>query len=87
MNIKLTCGAERLISGWPGDIPPTVEQLLYSVRYTHPQRMAGWCDETGQLRTSLTVFVNGQHTRYRQGLQTELQEGDEVYVIPLIAGG
>ena len=28
MNITLTCGSELLVAGWPGDIPPTVEQLL-----------------------------------------------------------
>jgi sulfur-carrier protein len=49
--------------------------------------IATWCDEQGQLRESLPVFVNGEHIRYRQGLQTELQAGDEVYVIPLVAGG
>jgi molybdopterin synthase sulfur carrier subunit len=87
MHIKLTCGCELLSAGWAGDVPPTVERLLSSVRNSHPQRHASWCDERGKVRTSLAVFVNGQHIRYRQGLQTELQEGDEVYVIPLIAGG
>ena len=87
MHIKLTCGSELLVAGWPGDVPPTVEQLLNSVRNNHPQLRASWCDEQGHVRTSLAVFVNGQHIRYRQGLQTELKEGDEVYVIPLIAGG
>jgi molybdopterin converting factor small subunit len=87
MHIKLTCGSELLIAGWAGDVPPTVEQLLNSVRNTHPQLRASWCDAQGHVRTSLPVFINGQHIRYRQGLQTELKEGDEVYVIPLIAGG
>jgi molybdopterin synthase sulfur carrier subunit len=87
MNIKLACGPEILISGWDGDIPPTIEQLLASAITTRPGLIATWCDEQGQLRESLPVFVNGDHIRYRQGLQTELQDGDEVYVIPLIAGG
>ena len=87
MNIKLTCGSEILVSGWSGEIPPTIVQLLNSVRNTHPQLCASWCDEQGQVRASLAVFVNGQHIRYRQGLQTKLEEGDAVYVIPLIAGG
>jgi molybdopterin converting factor small subunit len=46
-----------------------------------------WCDEQGRLRESLPVFVNGEHVRYRGGLQAELNDGDEVYIIPLIAGG
>jgi molybdopterin converting factor small subunit len=87
MNIKLTCGSEIVVSGWSGGIPPTVEQLLNFVRNTRPQLMASWCDEQGRLRESLPVFINGEHIRFRKGLQTELKEGDEVYVISLIAGG
>ncbi|MCU0561290.1 MAG: MoaD/ThiS family protein [Desulfobacterales bacterium] len=87
MNIKLVCGSETLLDSWPGEIPPTVEQLLNTVKKTHPQAAANWCDEKGRLRASLAVFINGEHIRYRQGLRTELKEADEVYVIALIAGG
>ena len=87
MDIKLTCGSELLIAGWPGEIPPTLEQLLAAAGTTRPEVAANWRDAQGRLRESLPVFINGEHIRYRQGLQTELKEGDEVYVIPLIAGG
>ena len=87
MNIKLTCGSELLIAGWPGDIPPTVEQLLAAVGTNRPEVVATWCDDQASLRESLPVFINGEHIRYRQGLETELKDGDEVYIIPLIAGG
>lgn len=87
MNIKLTCGSEIVASGWRGEIPPTIEQLLNTAHNTHPQLVASWCDEQGRLRGSLPVFVNGEHIRYRKGLQTELKDGDEVYIFPLIAGG
>jgi sulfur-carrier protein len=87
MNIKLTFGSEIVVSGWSGEMSPTVEQLLNSVGNTRPQLVASWCDERGRLRESLPVFINGEHIRFRQGLQTELKDEDEVYVIPLIAGG
>lgn len=87
MNIKLTCGSEILIAEWPGEIPPTVEQLLAAARTTRPEVVATWCDDQGTLRESLPVLINGEHIRYRKGIQTELKDGDEVYVIPLIAGG
>jgi molybdopterin converting factor small subunit len=87
MDIKLTCGPDLLFTGWPGDTPPTIEQLLFAAGTTRPELAAGWCDEQGKLRESLPVFVNGEHIRYRQGLQTALKDGDRVYVIPLIAGG
>jgi molybdopterin synthase sulfur carrier subunit len=87
MRMKLTCGSELIFSDWAGEPLPTVAKLLDRALSIHPHRAAGWYDEGGQLRQSLAVFVNGEHIRYRQGLQTELKDGDEVYVIPLIAGG
>ena len=87
MNIKLSCGSELLIADWPAETPPTVAQLLAAVGTTRPEVAATWCDGQARLRESLPVFINGEHIRYRQGLQTELQNGDEVYVIPLVAGG
>lgn len=87
MKIKLPHGSELLLSDWTNGPSATVAKLLNHVHRTRPQLTAGWCDEKGQLRNNLAVFVNGEHIRYRQGLQTELQDGDEVYVIPLIAGG
>jgi molybdopterin converting factor small subunit len=87
MNIKLTCGSELITSVWSGEFPPTIEQLLKLAKKTHPQPVASWFDAQGRVRTSLTVFVNGENIRYRQGLQTELKDGDKVHVIPLIAGG
>jgi molybdopterin converting factor small subunit len=87
MKIKLTQGSELLFSDCLGEPLSTVEKLLHRVRRVHPQRTAGWCDESGRLRTTLAVFVNGEHIRYRRGLHTVLEDGDEVHVIPLIAGG
>ncbi len=87
MNIKFVCGSQLLPGSWSGEILPTVEQLLNSVKDTHPQLNANWYDEKGQLRSSLAVFINGEHIRYRKGLRTELKDGDEVYVIPFITGG
>jgi sulfur-carrier protein len=87
MNIKLSCGSELLIADWPEETPPTIAQLLAAAGTTRPGVVATWCDEQARLRESLPVFVNGEHIRYRQGLQTELKDGDAVYVIPLIAGG
>jgi molybdopterin converting factor small subunit len=87
MDIKLTCGSELLIAGWPGEIPPTIEHLLSAAVTARPELIASWGDAQGRLRESLPVFINGEHFRYRQGLRTELKDGDEVYVIPLIAGG
>ncbi len=81
MKIRLTQGSELLFSDHFGGPLPTVEKLLNRVCRVHPQQTAGWCDESGQLRRALAVFVNGEHIRYRQGFKTELKDGDDVHVI------
>jgi molybdopterin synthase sulfur carrier subunit len=44
-------------------------------------------DEAGTLRPRVSVYVNDRHVRYLQGMETRLQEGDEVYVMPIVMGG
>jgi molybdopterin synthase sulfur carrier subunit len=45
------------------------------------------CDESGDLRRFINVYVNQEDVRFLQGLQSSLKEGDEVSIVPAIAGG
>jgi len=45
------------------------------------------CDEAGQLRRFVNVYVNGEDVRFLQGLDTALNAGDEVSIVPAVAGG
>lgn len=45
------------------------------------------CDETGQLRRFVNVYVNGEDVRFQDGLHTALKPGDEVSIVPAVAGG
>ena len=64
-----------------------VRQVISSVKISHPEIYQRWCDADGNLRETLTMFVNGDHIRYRNGLETVVKEGDEIYIVPLITGG
>ena len=44
-------------------------------------------DDSGEIRRFINVFVNGEDVRHSQGLDTPVKDGDEVSVIPAIAGG
>jgi molybdopterin synthase sulfur carrier subunit len=44
-------------------------------------------DETGQLRRFVNVYVNGDDVRFINGLGTDLKDGDEVSIVPAVAGG
>ncbi len=45
------------------------------------------CDDHGQLRNFVNVYVNGEDVRFLQGLETPTSAGDEVSVVPAVAGG
>jgi MoaD family protein len=43
--------------------------------------------EDGGLRRFVNVFVSGEDIRFKEGLETELDDGDEVQILPAVAGG
>ena len=45
------------------------------------------CDETGNVRRFVNVYVNGDDIRFLQNLDTALKEGDNISIVPAIAGG
>jgi len=44
-------------------------------------------DEKGEVRRFVNVYVNEEDIRFLQNQQTPLKDGDEVSIIPAIAGG
>jgi sulfur-carrier protein len=44
-------------------------------------------DESGALRRFVNLYVNGEDVRFKNGLDTSLKSGDELSIIPAVAGG
>ncbi len=44
-------------------------------------------DEGGELRRFINIYVNGEDIRFLSGKATALKDGDEVSIVPAIAGG
>ncbi len=44
-------------------------------------------DETGKLRRFINIYVNDEDIRFLNGADTPLQDGDQVSIVPAIAGG
>lgn len=44
-------------------------------------------DEKGELRRFVNVFVNEEDIRFQNGLATAVKDGDEISIVPAIAGG
>jgi molybdopterin synthase sulfur carrier subunit len=45
------------------------------------------CDDSGELRNFVNVYVNGEDVRFLDGLNTEINTGDEISIVPAVAGG
>jgi sulfur-carrier protein len=64
-----------------------VMELIDQLEQQHPGLKERLCDERGKLRRFVNVFVNEEDIRFLQMDQTALKDGDEVSIIPAIAGG
>ena len=60
-----------------------VEQLDSSF----PGFKARLVDENGDLRYFVNIYLNGEDVRFLQGLDTATKSGDEVSIVPAVAGG
>ncbi len=45
------------------------------------------CDEQGEIRNFVNIYVNGEDVRFLQGLDSETKPGDEISIVPAVAGG
>jgi MoaD family protein len=65
----------------------TVGDVLDAVGREHGAFLRRITAEDGTLRPFLNVFVNGNDIRFEDSLGTPVRDGDEVSIIPSIAGG
>lgn len=64
-----------------------VAELLESLEQNFPGIKSRLCDEQGQPRRFLNLYVNSEDIRFLEGTETSLKEGDEVSIVPAVAGG
>ncbi|MBI4598031.1 MAG: MoaD/ThiS family protein [Candidatus Omnitrophica bacterium] len=89
VTVRIPTPLQRLTSG-QGEVScegKTVTELLADLEKRHPGIKERICDEQGQLRRFVNVFVNEEDIRFLKGDQTAVKDGDEVSIIPAIAGG
>jgi molybdopterin synthase sulfur carrier subunit len=79
---KLT-NNEELVEVQPGTIGTAIQEL--QTRYPGIQERL--VDEAGAVRRFVNVYVNEEDIRFLKNQDTPLRDGDEVSIIPAIAGG
>lgn len=65
----------------------TVSELFDALEASCPGIKQRLCDEKGQPRRFLNFYVNSEDIRFLEGINTPLKDGDQVSIVPAVAGG
>ena len=65
----------------------TLSALLTDLESQYPGFTNRICDDQGELRRFINVYVNDEDVRFLDGKETPVKDGDEVSIVPAIAGG
>ena len=66
---------------------PTVQETIDLLDAKFPGIKERICDEDGELRYFVNVYLNGEDVRFLQDLATATKAGDELSIVPAVAGG
>ena len=79
---KFTAGAETFESG-----AHNLSELFDALETRYPGIKQNLCAEDGTPHRFMNVYVNDEDIRFLGGIEYAFQDGDEVLLIPAIAGG
>ena len=65
----------------------TIREVLTTLQAQYPALRAMLCDDDGEVRSYITILVNGKNIREIEALATLLSDGDEVAIFPPVSGG
>jgi molybdopterin synthase sulfur carrier subunit len=65
----------------------TIEALIGDLERQFPGMRDRLVDDAGELRRFINIYVNQEDIRFLQNKTTALKDGDEVAIVPAIAGG
>ncbi|MEE8301754.1 MAG: MoaD/ThiS family protein [Candidatus Tectomicrobia bacterium] len=65
----------------------TIQEVLEHLDLSFPGIRERLCDDRGAIRKFVNLYLNDEDIRFMDGEKTALEDGDEVAIIPAIAGG
>ena len=76
-------GGQSEVQGSPGKLGALLDELDRQF----PGLRDRLCDADGKVRDFVNIFANEEDIRFLDGLETELQAGDRISILPAVAGG
>ena len=64
-----------------------INEVIGSLDGQFPGIKERLCDDQGELRNFVNIYVNGEDVRFLQGIDSATKEGDEISIVPAVAGG
>ena len=80
----------RTLTGGQSDVTASgndVAACISELEMAYPGFANRILDDDGEVRRFVNLFVNGEDIRFLQGTQTSLKAGDELSIVPAMAGG
>jgi molybdopterin synthase sulfur carrier subunit len=65
----------------------TIRDVINNLEASYPGLKDRICDEQDKVRRFVNVFVNDEDIRFLEESETALKAGDEISIVPAIAGG
>jgi len=64
-----------------------IREVLDQLETNHPGIKSKLCDDAGNVRRFINVYANEEDIRFLDKMDTAVSDGDEISIIPAIAGG
>lgn len=89
VKVRIPTPLQKL-TGQKGEVQiqaTTVQDLIEQLEKNYPGIKERLCDEKGKIRRFVNIYLNEEDIRFLKQEETPLKDGDDVSIVPAIAGG
>ncbi len=89
VKVRIPTPLQKLAEG-KGEVSvqaSSIQDLLDTLEKNYPGMKERLCDSTGKVRRFVNIYLNEEDIRFLSKEETPLKDGDEVSIVPAIAGG
>lgn len=89
VKVRIPTPLQKL-TGQKGEVQiqaATIQDLIEQLEKNYPGIKERLCDEKGKVRRFVNIYLNEEDIRFLRQEETPLKEGDDVSIVPAIAGG